>query len=105
MYAIRSYYEMITEKTQELSNTIDLFRDTLSSTASDDRQTLGELLSVIELRITSYNVCYTKLLRVYTADTECQRVFVSGSRLDRLDFFFKCISGFDHFHEFPFVNF
>ena len=58
MYAIRSYYAY------DVAFSLgDGLRPGSIYDANDEAQ-LGELRTLGELRITSYNVCYTKLLRV-----------------------------------------
>ena len=67
MYAIRSYYGLIIldepaaglneAETEELAKTIHKIRDDYDCTIFLVEHDMG-------LRITSYNVCYTKLLRI-----------------------------------------
>ena len=60
MYAIRSYYEM--SKNQELAeeNQLDLLEQNKATVITESYK---KAYSVHIDRITSYNVCYTKLLR------------------------------------------
>ena len=70
MYAIRSYYALDTRTLGAILDTL-LPADALSPSATDvgvDRDVLDfiardDLLTQLFTRITSYNVCYTKLLR------------------------------------------
>ena len=63
MYAIRSYYESVYEATKGMDYEI-IYVDNASTDGSVDMVKKGfPEVKIIENRITSYNVCYTKLLR------------------------------------------
>ena len=65
MYAIRSYYEII-------QSAVDSTRSSSGEISVSIREITGNLdklsefmdSTVASIRITSYNVCYTKLLRI-----------------------------------------
>ena len=83
MYAIRSYYDAVTPA--NLERTLTILQNDLQTQfgiaqphilvcglnphAGEGGHMGREEIDVIEPRITSYNVCYTKLLRSITANS------------------------------------
>ena len=64
MYAIRSYYELST-KVSELYSSFHYFHMTHSAYLKENDPNYDPEYDMLYVhRITSYNVCYTKLLRV-----------------------------------------
>ena len=69
MYAIRSYYDAELQAVAEGDDragdgrVVAVVRDVVDEGAIDLELLDGQPLEVAEGRITSYNVCYTKLLR------------------------------------------
>ena len=70
MYAIRSYYGQIPATSAVQINWNDPELNNFRQNVQGDLDALGSFEGVkrrLELRITSYNVCYTKLLRTNPA--------------------------------------
>ena len=78
MYAIRSYYEIIMElgeeRRDEMKRQIDdilhrqfkpEFLNRIDETIIFHGLSKADLAHIVDIRITSYNVCYTKLLRIF----------------------------------------
>ena len=71
MYAIRSYYGLIKQEAEAIQNipVTDQYEKSVELIEKHVHQLKGKLVAsgmgkAGQIRITSYNVCYTKLLRV-----------------------------------------
>ena len=73
MYAIRSYYaDKAAQAYMAAHEARPIYMEPLIKLATafggmDDEKALSYLERLDEIRITSYNVCYTKLLRILSA--------------------------------------
>ena len=63
MYAIRSYYVETIEAEGEPKTQFDILSP-ITGTVTKRQVAIGDYVKEGSARITSYNVCYTKLLRI-----------------------------------------